>query len=125
QLQLEVSNNTIQTTAVGEAVRLRARNNSRLNTIVSNNTLTQGNSATRSLELRADNNSTLCANVFGNVQTNGSGFNLRGATLRIVDFPNLSSNNGGVTINVVSGTVINDITIATFNAAPPLGCTFP
>ncbi|MDM7325685.1 MAG: right-handed parallel beta-helix repeat-containing protein, partial [Thermosynechococcus sp. Uc] len=46
QLQLEVSNNTIQTTAVGEAVRLRARNNSRLNTIVSNNTLTQGNSAT-------------------------------------------------------------------------------
>lgn len=125
QLQLEVSNNTIQT-AGGEAVRLRAQNNSRLNTIVSNNTLTQGNPATRSLELRADNSSTLCANVFGNVQTSGSGFNLlrsSGATLRIVDFPGLSSNNGGVPIAAPPGVI--DITIATFNAAPPSGCTFP
>lgn len=125
-LQLEVSNNRIQTTAGGEAVRLRAQNASRLNATVNNNILTQGNPATRSLELRADNTATLCANVFGNTQTSGAGFRLQRnntSTFRIVDLPNLSANNGGVGINT-SGTVTN-ITAATFSAAPPAGCTFP
>ncbi|BCX12703.1 MAG: hypothetical protein KatS3mg067_1641 [Thermosynechococcus sp.] len=125
-LQLEVSNNRIQTTAGGEAMRLRAQNTSRLNATVNNNTLTQGNPATRSLELRADNNATLCANVFGNIQTSGAGFRLlQGGTssLRIVNSLNLGPNNGGVTITT-TGTVTN-ITAATFNAAPPGGCTFP
>ncbi|QSF49230.1 right-handed parallel beta-helix repeat-containing protein [Thermosynechococcus sp. TA-1] len=128
-LQLEVSNNSIQATAGGEAVRLRAQNTSRLNATVNNNTLTQGNPATRSLELRADNNATLCANVFSNVETSGAGFRLRPQNapviFRVVDRPNLSLNNGGVTISTTGAGTVTNITPAIFSAAPPAGCTFP
>lgn len=121
----------MQTTAGGEALRLRAQNTSRLNATVNNNTLTQANPATRSVELRADNNATLCANVFSNVQTSGAGFRLRPqnvlVTFRIVDSLNLGSNNGGVAINTTGAGTVTNITTATFNAAPPApaGCTFP
>ena len=94
-----------------------------------NNTLTQGNPATRSLELRADNSSTLCANVFSNVQVRGAGFRLQPqnapVTFRIVDLPNLGLNNDGVTIRTTGAGTVTNITTATFNAAPPSGCTFP
>ncbi len=94
-----------------------------------NNTLTQGNPATRSLELRADDGSTLCANVFRNRQVSGAGFRLRpehaSVTFRIVDRPNLGLNNNGVTIRTTGAGTVTNITTATFNAAPPSGCTFP
>lgn len=128
-LQLEVSNNSIQATAGGEAVRLRAQNTSRLNATVNNNTLTQGNPATRSLELRADNNATLCANVFSNVETSGAGFRLRPQNapviFRVVNALSLTPNNGGVVINTTGAGTVTNITPAIFSAAPPAGCTFP
>lgn len=103
--------------------------NSSIELEVNNNTLTQGNPARRSLELRADHSSTLCANVFRNRQVSGTGFLLQPqnapVTFRIVNLPNLGLNNGGVTISTTGAGTVTNITTATFNAAPPSGCTFP
>jgi parallel beta-helix repeat protein len=130
-LQLTLNNNTLSTTATStnQSIRLNSTNTSSLFATVNNNTLTQGNATVRSLEVRADDTSRLCANIFQNLQVRGSGFTRRpddaGVAFQIVNNVNLGAINNGVAVaNTGAGTITN-ITIDTFNAPTPGGCTLP